>query len=73
MIALGRQSFADPHLPRKLREGKESEIKWCTVCDNCLELLIQQSKIGCCTFNKFYTEELVRTRKEKGSLKVAHT
>jgi len=73
MVALGRQSFADPFLPKKLREGREDEIKYCTVCDNCLELLIQQSKVGCCTFDKRYTEELVRTRKEKGKLKIAHT
>jgi 2,4-dienoyl-CoA reductase-like NADH-dependent reductase (Old Yellow Enzyme family) len=73
MIGLGRQSFADPMLPLKLREGREDEIKWCTVCDNCLELLIQQSKVGCCTFNKTYTDILVQTRKEKGRLKVAHT
>ena len=73
MIGLGRQSFADPLMPKKLREGMEDDIKYCTVCDNCLELLIQQSKVGCCTYNKMYTEELVRTRKEKGRLKVAHT
>lgn len=73
MLGLGRQSYADPFLPRKLREGKEDEIKYCTVCDNCLELLIQQSKVGCCTYNKFYTDELIRTRKEKGRLKVSHT
>ena len=73
MIGLGRQSFADPFLAKKLREGNESDIKYCTVCDNCLELLIQQSKVGCCTYDKRYTEELVNTRKEKGKLKVAHT
>lgn len=73
MIALGRQSFADPLLPLKLREGREDEIKYCTVCDNCLELLIQQSPIGCCTYNKYYTDVLVQTRKEKGKLKVNHT
>lgn len=73
MLGLGRQSFADPMMPKKLREGKENEIKYCTVCDNCLELLIQQSKVGCCTFDKRYTEELVKTRKEKGRLKIAHT
>jgi len=73
MIGLGRQSFADPQLPRKLREGRESEIKYCTVCDNCLELLIQQSKVGCCTYDRRYTDILVQTRKEKGALKVAHT
>lgn len=73
MIGLGRQSFADPLLAKKLREGNESDIKYCTVCDNCLELLIQQSKVGCCTYDKRYTEELVKTRKEKGKLRVAHT
>ena len=73
MIGLGRQSLADPYLPKKLREGKENEIKYCTVCDNCLELLIQQSKVGCCTYDKYYANELIKTRKEKGRLKVVHT
>ena len=73
MIALGRQSLADPLLPLKFREGKEDEIDYCTACDNCLELLIQQSPIGCCTYNRFYTEVLKETRKKKGRLVVDHT
>jgi protein-arginine kinase activator protein McsA len=73
MIALGRQSLADPLLPLKVREAREKEINFCTTCDNCLELLIQQQPIGCATYNKFYTQVLVKTRKEKGRLKVAHT
>lgn len=73
MVALGRQSFADPFLPKKLREGKENEIKWCTLCDNCLELLIRQTPVGCCTFNKYYTDILVNQRKEHGSLKIKRT
>jgi 2,4-dienoyl-CoA reductase-like NADH-dependent reductase (Old Yellow Enzyme family) len=73
MVALGRQSMADPLLPLKFREGREKEIKFCTACDNCLELLIQQSPIGCCTYNKLYTGVLLQTRKEKGKLKVSHT
>lgn len=73
MLALGRQIFADPYLPKKLREGKEDEIKWCLLCDNCLELLIQQSPVGCCVYNKRFTQELIKTRKEKGKLKVHHT
>ena len=73
MVALGRQSFADPLLPLKLREDREKEINYCTACDNCLELLIQQRPIGCCTYNKYYTKVLVATRKEKGSLKERHT
>ena len=73
MIGLGRQSLADPLLPLKFREGREKEIKFCTACDNCLELLIQQAPIGCCTYNKFYTNVLLETRKAKGTLKVDHT
>lgn len=73
MIGLGRQSLADPLLPLKLREGRAKEINYCTTCDNCLELLIQQSPIGCCTYNNYYTKVLVKTRKEKGRLKVSHT
>jgi 2,4-dienoyl-CoA reductase-like NADH-dependent reductase (Old Yellow Enzyme family) len=73
MVALGRQSFADPLLPVKLREGREKEINFCNACDNCLELLIRQRPIGCCTYNKFYTKVLVDTRKEMGSLKEKHT
>jgi 2,4-dienoyl-CoA reductase-like NADH-dependent reductase (Old Yellow Enzyme family) len=73
MVALGRQSLADPLLPLKLREGREKEINFCTTCDNCLELLIRQRPIGCCTYNKYYTKVLVNTRKEKGKLQEMHT
>ncbi len=73
MIGLGRQSLADSLLPLKLREGREKEINWCTTCDNCLELLIRQRPIGCCTYNKYYTNVLVQTRKELGRLTVDHT
>ena len=73
MIALGRQSFADPFLPKKLREGKEDEIKWCTVCDNCLELLIRQTPVGCVSYNKRFTDIFVEQRKLHGKLTQAHT
>jgi 2,4-dienoyl-CoA reductase-like NADH-dependent reductase (Old Yellow Enzyme family) len=73
MIGLGRQSLADPLLPLKLREGREKEIHFCSACDNCLELLIRQKPVGCCTYNKYYTDILVKTRKELGKLKVART
>lgn len=73
MVALGRQSYADPFLPQKLAEGKESEIKWCTLCDHCIELLIRQRPIGCCTFNKYYTKVLLDARSAEGQLKEKHT
>ena len=73
MIALGRQSLADPYLPKKVREGKIEDIHFCRLCDACLELLIQQSPVGCVVNNKFAAETLVKTRQEKGALKVHHT
>ena len=68
MVALGRQSLADPFFASKLEQGKEDEIKWCTVCDNCIEFLIRQVPVGCSTYEKEYTQELKKLRQEKGAL-----
>jgi 2,4-dienoyl-CoA reductase-like NADH-dependent reductase (Old Yellow Enzyme family) len=73
MIGLGRQSLADPLLPLKVRESREAEINYCTADDHCLELLIRQRQVGCCTYNKRYTQILLDTRKELGSLAEMHT
>jgi 2,4-dienoyl-CoA reductase-like NADH-dependent reductase (Old Yellow Enzyme family) len=73
MIGLGRQSLADPLLPLKVREGRVAEINYCTADDHCLELLIRQRQVGCCTYNKRYTQILLDTRKELGALKEMHT
>jgi 2,4-dienoyl-CoA reductase-like NADH-dependent reductase (Old Yellow Enzyme family) len=68
MIAIGRQSFADGQLPRKFAEGRESEIKWCTACDNCIELLIRQMPVGCTTYSREYTKALQEIRKKEGTI-----
>jgi 2,4-dienoyl-CoA reductase-like NADH-dependent reductase (Old Yellow Enzyme family) len=73
MIALGRQSFADPFTPAKLMAGKEDEVHWCTADDHCIELLIRQKNVGCCTYNRPYTEALQAVRKEEGMLKAKRT
>lgn len=73
MIALGRQSLADPMLPIKYLEGREDEIKWCTACDNCIEFLIRQKNVGCAVYNKPYTQSLQQIRKEEGNLKEKRT
>ncbi len=73
MIALGRQSLADPLLPKKYLEGRESEIKWCTACDNCIEFLIRQKNVGCATYNKPYTLSLQEIRRAEGNLREKHT
>ncbi len=73
MIALGRQSLADGQIPAKLSAGKEDEIKWCTACDNCIELLIRQRNVGCTTYDKEYAAALQEIRRQEGLLKEKHT
>ena len=68
MIALGRQSLADPLLPKKYCEDREDEIKWCVACDCCVELLIQQQNVGCVVHNRPYTQILKDCRATKGKL-----
>ena len=73
MIAIGRQSLADSLMAKKLEEGKADDIDWCTACDNCIELLIRQRNVGCCTYDRPYTEALKQIRKQEGLLKGKHT
>jgi len=73
MVALGRQSLADPYLPKKLSEGKRDEVDWCTTCDNCIEFLIRQEPVGCAVYQREYTKRLQEIRKEKGTLGEKHT
>jgi 2,4-dienoyl-CoA reductase-like NADH-dependent reductase (Old Yellow Enzyme family) len=68
VVAIGRQSLADPFLPTKLETGKEQEIQWCTACDNCAELLIRQISVGCTTYEREYSVKLKQIRKSVGSL-----
>jgi len=73
MVAIGRQSFADGQLPRKFIEGKESEIRWCTACDNCIELLIRQMPVGCTAHDREYSQALKDRRKQEGELAALRT
>jgi 2,4-dienoyl-CoA reductase-like NADH-dependent reductase (Old Yellow Enzyme family) len=73
MIALGRQSLADPFAPAKLIAGKEDEVKWCTACDHCIELLIRQRNVGCTVYNRPYIEAFKKVRQEEGLLKAKRT
>jgi 2,4-dienoyl-CoA reductase-like NADH-dependent reductase (Old Yellow Enzyme family) len=73
MVAIGRQSLADSELPIKLIEGREDEIRWCNVCDNCVELLIRQMPVACATYEKEYAKALSEARKKEGKLKEKRT
>jgi 2,4-dienoyl-CoA reductase-like NADH-dependent reductase (Old Yellow Enzyme family) len=73
MIAIGRQSLADCYMAAKLKAGKDEEVKWCTACDQCIELLIRQRNVGCCTYDKEYGDALRKIRKEEGLLRAKRT
>ena len=72
-IAIGRQSYADPFMAKKMIDNEDASIKWCTLCDHCVEMLIRQKPVGCATFDKHFTEEYVKMRKEMGALNEKHT
>ena len=73
MVAIGRQSLADGELPRKFAEDKEKDIRWCTACDNCIELLIRQKPVGCTTYDREYSQALKVIRDAEGALAAKRT
>jgi hypothetical protein len=73
MVAIGRQSLADPRLPAKLESGQSDDIHWCTACDNCIEFLIRQQPVGCSTYDRQYATALQEIRKREGRLSEKHT
>ncbi|RRF90940.1 MAG: 2,4-dienoyl-CoA reductase [Coriobacteriaceae bacterium] len=56
MVALGRQSLADPDTPRKYLEGEVEKIRWCTCCNHCGALEGGQAHVGCATYDGTYAK-----------------
>ncbi|MDR2535337.1 MAG: hypothetical protein LBD29_04805 [Treponema sp.] len=48
----GRQTFADPLTPQKLRAGEK--INWCLLCSGCTKLMVSQRNDGCIVYNDYY-------------------
>ncbi|MBI5115482.1 FAD-dependent oxidoreductase [Candidatus Poribacteria bacterium] len=48
MVAMGRSLIADPHLPEKMKTGKENEIVHCIACaQGCFDHLFELKSIEC--------------------------
>jgi 2,4-dienoyl-CoA reductase-like NADH-dependent reductase (Old Yellow Enzyme family) len=62
LCGFGRQNFADPHTPRKVKAGEK--VNWCVLCSGCTRLMVSQHNDGCVIYNDFYKEELRRLNKE---------
>ncbi|MEM7584179.1 MAG: hypothetical protein AAF560_12400, partial [Acidobacteriota bacterium] len=47
LVTLGRALVADPELPRKLAEGRETEVVPCIYCNECLDPALRQPAAVC--------------------------
>ncbi len=56
IIGIGRQVFADPLFVQKVRDGKISDVNWCSTCSGCGILLGNNKPIGCTRYDKKYAE-----------------
>ncbi len=45
-IGLGRPLLADPELPKKIQEGRETEVNRCIICCQCYESLVKNAWLG---------------------------
>jgi 2,4-dienoyl-CoA reductase-like NADH-dependent reductase (Old Yellow Enzyme family) len=62
-IGFGRQSFADPHLPKKVAAGEK--VNYCTACSGCSKLMVAQVHDGCIVFDEYYRDLFRNLGKEK--------
>jgi 2,4-dienoyl-CoA reductase-like NADH-dependent reductase (Old Yellow Enzyme family) len=61
-VGFGRQSFADPHYPKKLLLGES--IDYCTLCSGCARLMSRQANAGCVIYNDYYRNLLRKSEKD---------
>ncbi|MCB1689246.1 MAG: FAD-dependent oxidoreductase [Halioglobus sp.] len=46
-LAMGRKLLADPHLPRKLQEGRADEVRPCIYCYSCVSAIYKRERMYC--------------------------
>lgn len=46
-VTMGRKLLADPHLPRKLSEGKPEEVRPCVYCYTCISQIFFSRQVKC--------------------------
>lgn len=61
-VGWGRQNFADPYLPAKIRN--KEKINWCTACSGCTKLMKSQLKTGCIIYDEEYKQLYRKYKKE---------
>ena len=51
MISLGRQALADPDWPRKVREGRFADVRYCVACNECMDISVLHNAPVRCLVN----------------------
>lgn len=51
-VGWGRQTLADPLMPKKLQCGEH--VDYCVACSGCSKMMIKQINVGCIMFNDYY-------------------
>ncbi len=46
-VTMGRKLLADPHLPRKLKEGKPQDVRPCVYCYTCISQIFFSRPVKC--------------------------
>ncbi|HVN42781.1 MAG TPA: FAD-dependent oxidoreductase [Steroidobacteraceae bacterium] len=67
-LGMGRKLLADPHLPRKLRDGKPETIRPCIYCYTCVSCIYLQDSARCAV-NPDTAFEYLRSTKTAASPK----
>ncbi len=57
LIGLCRPLLADPEWPNKVRDGREDEIRYCAMCNNCVDCLTVRRAPVRCVLNASLGEE----------------
>jgi 2,4-dienoyl-CoA reductase-like NADH-dependent reductase (Old Yellow Enzyme family)/thioredoxin reductase len=47
LVEIGRGLLADPEFPKKIKEGRENEIRPCVLCDHCTDRVGARSELHC--------------------------
>ena len=53
-IGWGRQTLADPLMPKKLQNGER--INFCSACSGCSKMMIKQINVGCIMHDEYYKQ-----------------
>lgn len=51
LISLGRQALADPEWPRKVREGRFADLRYCVACNECMDIAVLHNAPVRCLVN----------------------